>query len=140
MGYGEHSLDILGMLRMPRGRETKKRVDGSETGIAGSNAVRTFGFQMLGESGYRGRTEVREVKARGFLSAALVNESEEQAEAPPIRDNRVWAGVALLREPAREEGLEGRCDEAHARSPSCSSSRLPTRASSSGVIDRYQYV
>src|SRR6266536_914662 len=101
------------MLRMPRGREAKKRVDGSETGIAGSNAVRTFGLQMLEEGGHRGRTEVCEVKVRGFLSAALMNESEEQAEAPPIRDNRVWASVALLREPGREEGLEGWCDEAH---------------------------
>lgn len=140
MGDGEHALDIFGMLRMPSGRETKKRVDGSETGIAGSNAVATFAFQMLEEVGYCGRTEVREVKTRGFLSTALANESEEQAEAPTIRDNRVWAGVALLRKPSREESLEGRCNEAHAGSPSCDSSRWPTRASSSGVVDRYQYV
>jgi hypothetical protein len=70
---------------------------------------------MLEECDNHRRLEIREVQPGRCLATLLVDEAEKEAEASPVSHHGVRAGVALLREPVGEEGLQGGRDHGHAR-------------------------
>src|SRR2546425_5305876 len=110
---GEDALDERGVFGVVEGCEVEEGVDGGETGIAGADGVASNGLEMSQKVADERGVEVVEVEAAWGLPSALVNEGEQQAEGVAVGSDGVRTGLALLRQPVGEEGLEGGSERAH---------------------------
>ena len=70
VGDLEHAADQFGAVGNPQRRVVEERVDRGQTGIAGANAVATFGFEVGEERGDRRRVEIVERELDGCLAGA----------------------------------------------------------------------
>ena len=92
----EHPLDDGQCRRFPEGRKMEERTDGRKAGIATTDLVMPFVFQIVEESQYQRYIEVSKRELFGRFAQMTLGKPQQQAKAVAVGGNRLWADIPLL--------------------------------------------
>jgi integrase/recombinase XerD len=139
-GNGQHALNLRRVLRHLERRVAKERANGRQAQVAAARTDAAAVLQVLQERGDQRCVDLFELETLWCNAKPLLREAQQLPKAVAVRGDRVGAALALLHQPAREEGLQQRrkSRRAHERCSQRRSTRAMASAMSCGCALKYQ--
>ena len=139
-GNGQHALNLCRVLWHLERRIAKERANGRQAQVAAAGTDAPAVLQVLQERGDQRCVDLFELEKLWCNAKPLLREAQQLPKTVAVRGDRMGAALALLHQPAREEGLQQRrkSRRAHERCSQRRSTRAMASAMSCGCALKYQ--